>query len=268
MLSCVQKPTKIIVNDEYRNKIYAPLIKGSLEPLVIKSETIIIDARSTFSYTTGHIPGSISLSWTEFSLHRSKKPGRLRKNTKAMVKRLARLGITPGTPLIIVDKGLFGNGEAGRLAWTFYYLGVRNIQVANIKALKSKLTIKESLAIKPKNYWAPNVHQQILITRKELNKLDLNTDPLSGNNIIMDVRSEKEFAASHNNSAINIQWSEFYNKSGRPDINFRKKLQQIGIHENKKIIVVSNKGVRSAAVTMALLSMGYSSVRNFTESLH
>ncbi len=262
--ACVQKPTKVFTSDEVRNKIYAPLVEGAQKPLEIKEDTIIIDARPTFSYSTAHIPGSINIQWTEFSNHRSKNKGRLRKDHRAMVKRLARIGIGPKTPVIIVDKGLYGHGEAGRLAWTFYYLGVKNVQIASYKALKSKLTLSESKNKQPHNFWRPQIQNQILISKKEFS--NRNEDLVDQKkSIILDVRTEKEFASANNNSSIHIDWHEFFNSKGRPKLSFKKRLKLIGVNKDKEVIVVSNKGVRSAAVTMALLSMGFENVKNFND---
>ena len=45
---------------------------------------------------------------------------------------LARAGIAPDSSVVVLGRGLQGEGEEGRIAWMLAYLGVPNIQFANI----------------------------------------------------------------------------------------------------------------------------------------
>ncbi|MBT4762710.1 MAG: hypothetical protein HOO06_13515 [Bdellovibrionaceae bacterium] len=256
LIQCAQKPTEVYEKSEYKDKVQSLIVLGARSPLKITEDTVVLDARSNFSYSVSHIPNSINLQWKEFS---GGKKNKLRSDFDEMTKRLARLGISINTPVIVVDKGLFGKGEAGRLAWTLYYLGVENIQVASIQALKTRMTIKESLPKKMLPFWKSQVRDYILITQKDFFK---KTDVQSKNTVVIDVRSDNEYAQATNNQSMHVEWTEFFTQLGRPNFNVVNKLKSVGIHKDKEVILVSSKGVRSAAVAISLISLGYKDVKS------
>ncbi|MCB0408247.1 MAG: hypothetical protein KDD34_08590, partial [Bdellovibrionales bacterium] len=67
--------------------------------------------------------------------------------------------------------------------------------------------------------------------------------------------------------AVHIEWKEFFDKQGRPQLDIKNQLKAIGISENNTIIVLSNHGVRSAAVNAALISMGFYKSKTFVDGL-
>lgn len=88
--------------------------------------------------------------------------------------------------------------------------------------------------------------------------------------ILLDVRSAQEFSVRNvsqfNNvksPVVNIEWREFYDDKGLPGREIEKTLSQKGISKDNIILVISNHGVRSAAVTYALRTLGYVKVANF-----
>lgn len=85
--------------------------------------------------------------------------------------------------------------------------------------------------------------------------------------VILDVRSAQEFSldnlAKKKNvkaAVVNIEWREFFDDKDLPSKDVAKILSTKEISKDKIILVISNHGVRSAAVTYALRAQGYQTV--------
>lgn len=247
------------------------LVEKLNRPVVITEKTVLIDARSSFDYSMAHIPGSINLSWTDFVNVKGPIPGLLKSDLFSETRRLARAGITPDTPVVVAGYGPNGAGDDGRLAWTLLYLGVRDVQVSQVDALG--MSYSNLINPPPKNsqpIWKPKVAAKLVADKKEI--LNVATSTAHQRFHILDVRSEKEYLQRASDGgpyalpdlrAVNIPWTEFYTSTGRPNLNVVGRLKGIQIQPEDRVIVISNKGVRSGAVAFALTSMGYKNVGNY-----
>ncbi len=248
------------------------LVEKLTKPIVVSDKTVLIDARSSFDYSMAHIPGSLNLSWTDFTNEKSPVPGLLKSDLFGEARRLARAGIAPDTPVVVAGYGPNGTGEEGRLAWTLLYLGVHDVQVAQADALG--MSYSNLINPPPKNsqpIWKPKVADKLLADKKEL--LSVGTSAAHSRFHILDVRTEKEYLERDSAGggvyvlpdlrAVNIPWTEFFTAGGRPNMNVIGRLKGIQIDPNDRVIVISNRGVRSGAVTFALTSMGYKNVGNY-----
>lgn len=63
-------------------------------------------------------------------------------------------------------------------------------------------------------------------------------------------------------SVYNVEWKEFFDGKGLPLAKSEGLLRDKGISKEATILVLSNHGVRSAAVTYALQFLGYKKVSN------
>jgi len=182
--------------------------------------------------------------------------------------------MSPETKVVVVGKGINGKGEEGRLAWILIRLGIQDVQFASVNYFKAQLTSEESLPLKSKPMWKPNKILSIEADKKEVIKAI--TGNSKGKIHIVDVRSKNEYFsrtgfgedyATPNLNTIHVEWKEFFDAYGRPNFNIKKQLKAVGIHPRDRVLTLSNKGVRSAAVTMALLSMGYKKAANYSGGL-
>ncbi|MCB0362788.1 MAG: hypothetical protein KDD35_08700 [Bdellovibrionales bacterium] len=268
LLSCqTPQPTEI---RETRIQDLKDLSQRMNAPVELNENLIVIDTRSRFDYVMAHIPGSIHLTWEELAQVRSSTPGKIQKEHGRLVRRLALLGLEPLSSVLILGKGLRGRGEEGRLAWTLYYLGLNKIQIGNIELFARLMTNVESAPKKNAENWEPNIRYSI-----DASKDEVIAAARSGDSTVhlIDVRSSKEYFHKAGDGlnyslpdlrAVNIEWREFFQSDGRPQFQMRDKLRAINIQLNDRIIVLSQKGVRSAAVTMALLSMGFKHAANYS----
>lgn len=130
-------PTRVV---ETRIINFEELSQQMKAPVEIKDDTVVVDVRSNFDYTMAHIPNSIHLQWEDFAQVRGAVPGLIQADVGRVTKRLALKGIGPTSEVVIVGKGLDGQGEEGRMAWTLFYLGVSKVQISDIKIFDKMMT--------------------------------------------------------------------------------------------------------------------------------
>jgi thiosulfate/3-mercaptopyruvate sulfurtransferase len=244
-------------------------VAGDL-PLAIHEETILVDARSSFDFEMAHLPGAINLHWEDFTKNSPKKRGVLDEDLFSLTRRLARLGITPETPVVVVGYGREGHGEEGRMAWTLKYLGVKKVDFVAQSFFIVAMTRNATPPRENAPLWKPQVNAGLLVEREPFLK-DLTVKSLHPDGpAILDVRPEKDFLRREGDfknapdiGAINVPWTQFITTTGRPQTGIREQLSSVGITPNRPIYVISNFGVESALVTLALRDLGYTQVANY-----
>lgn len=238
-------------------------------PLRITDETVILDARSAFDYGLGHWSEAIHFPWQK--LAESEQTGQLLKDPSKAGLSLSLVGIDPITPVIVVGEGPRGQGEEGRLAWTLLYYGLSDVQTVSQNGLDIFLTQAETKPSKNKPIWSRNPREELRIGREEfLEKVVAPRETKSGKVLFIDVRSKEEYFAKKGAlykepdiQALHMEWKEFYQSDGRPDLKLKGRLQALGYSTGDEIIVFSNRGVRSSAAAYALIANGFRNVRNF-----
>lgn len=269
IVGCALQPTKVY---ESQQLDVAGLVVASQKQLVLNDQTVIIDARSPFDYNLSHIPQSVSIQWHDFSRpgnHRGILTDDLFKETR----RLALKGISPETPIIVVGNGPLGFGEEGRLAWTLLYLGFKNVQFSAMNHFKNlPMTNKDNVPKPNVPVWKPKVLESLIANVDEVKQTVSRPHSLKEPIFLIDVRSEKEYFRRQADldyeypdiNAIQIPWTQFITKQGRPNFKVKEILTDLGITPKSRMIIISNQGLRSGAVTASLTSMGYNNVGNFT----
>lgn len=270
LVGCQLAPTKTKDSRTVPRESFA---KGHLKPVEISDKTVLLDARAAFEYGLSHVPGSVRVGWEDFTEGGSQRSGILVHDLNKAAKKLALLGITKDTPVVVIGKGREGSGEDGRLAWTLHFLGVKNVQTVHIAYFRSKLTQSETEPRENAADWKADPRDSELIPLEEIKKIMVTRTPHDEKKLqLIDVRSQEEyFAKSTDGStylspempAVNVPWSEFIDHMGRPDPKIMQKLKAIGIGENDRILLISQKGARSAAALMALYELGYRNVAHF-----
>lgn len=237
-------------------------------PIRITEQTILLDARAPFEYAVAHLPGSFNVSWRDFSDRSGRWVGHLKKDLYSEARRLAAIGIDPKTPVVIVGSGLRGNGEEGRLAWTLQYLGVENVQIADIDSLGLRYSNTNPPPRESRPTWQPNYRKNLQADREEL--LKVATQKFDDRAHIIDVRSEKEYFSRDKEQnyavpdlrALNIDWKQFLTKDGRPRLALREELKRVNVLPTDRVLVISNNGLRSGLAAHALMALGYRNVAN------
>ena len=262
LAACAQAPTKTFTAEDIDTLF---LQKSLRAPINLTAETVIVDARSAFDFAVAHLPNSVNIQWRDFSEAAGPASGLLKKDQTEAVRRLALLGITPKSQIVIVGDGPRGHGEEGRLAWTLTYLGFADVQTAQIDSLHLRYSNIEPPPRVNKPTWQPVIYSPLQVSLKEMKRAIED-----GSAVVIDVRSPEEILATQvainsrlkNFKPLAIDWREFFTAEGRPNFAIRKKLADLKVKTNDHIIAISNRGVRSGAVTYALLALGYKKAAN------
>ncbi|MCB0412613.1 MAG: hypothetical protein KDD22_08815 [Bdellovibrionales bacterium] len=261
-------PTKV---KETREVNFKDLTKKASQKINITPDTQVVDARSAFEYSMMHIPGSIPIDWHQYAQNRLPAAGRLLSDKSLIARSLAFKGLTPAQPVVVIGQALQGQGEEGRVAWMLPYFGFKDVQVAGVSQFTNRLSNITEGPRENAKPWEPKVVESIDLTKNDFFDL-LKTRSEKSKIHVIDVRTQQEYLkqtpsggyAFPDLHALNIPWFEFYHPDGRPALELKKKLMGVGVFPKDPVVIISNKGVRSGAVTWALLSMGYHRVSNFS----
>jgi thiosulfate/3-mercaptopyruvate sulfurtransferase len=267
--ACQQKPTKAFETVPVTVKSEAASAKADLE---ISERTIILDARSPFDFSVAHLNGSINVRPEDFTQREDVLAGLLEKDLFFHARRLARMGISPESHVIVVGKGPMGRGEEGRVAWTLRYLGIPNVQFVAIDFFSMPLTNAEAPPRENVPIWKPELNDSLIVNRTDFLKAVVQPHKAPSKAMIVDVREESEYLGKRNSGAygkapdlgaVNVPWTQFFTSKGIVNPSIKDRLQSVGITADKNIYVISNIGVESAAVTLALRDLGYSQAANY-----
>lgn len=260
---CQTKPTKVYESVE------AKIRDG--KKATVPGNTVIVDARPAFEYSLSHINGSVNIRWDEFTQPQEPFRGVFEGDLYFHARRLARMGINPDTAVIVVGRGPQGGGEEGRVAWTLKYLGIKNVEFMHIDAFDRPRPNQEAAPLESKIIWKPVLDDSLLVNRQDFLKKAMAPKTDAQSPLVMDVRPASEYLGKTPQpfakpipdlAAINVPWSEFITNQGIARVEVKDQLQAIGITPEKEILVISNRGVESAAVTMVLRNLGYPKVAN------
>ncbi len=261
------KPTQIT---ETRVRPFTALVEKAERPIEVTPLTVVLDARSSFDYGLNHVVNSLPLQWSD--LAEKEATGETLRDLHKAALRLSLLGLTPQTSVVIVGYGNAGRGEEGRLAWSLLFLGFHDVQITGVEAMRKSMTQEASPAAQNVPPWKAESRDELQIGKNEFLNLALNPKLRLENRVhILDVRSAQEYlnkipgkSKLPDINAINIEWKNFFTASGRPDVKFKGKLAALGVQPEDRVILVSNRGVRSGAAAYALFALGFEHVQNFT----
>lgn len=272
LAACQSQPTRV---SETQIRQFDVLIEKTSKPLELNDQTVVLDTRSSFDYGLNRISGSLHFPWDSLAEDPAGKKGEVLRDRRKAALRLALQGLEPKTPVVVVGYAN-GRGEAGRLAWNLLLFGFHDVQTANVDVFRKTFTRTPTPPAKNVNPWKIQERANLQIGGDEFQKLA--RDPkgrLGSRTFIIDVRSEKEYFNKDEKSphapdinAINVSWTEFYTKQGRPDEKIVARLGAVGIEPGDRVILVSQRGVRSAAAAYALIALGFRNVQNFTDGWH
>lgn len=232
---------------------------------IITEKTVILDTRPLFAYSSGHLPIAQPIRW-DFYGH-PQNPGLLRGDLHGIARELSRVGVAPDRHVLVVGLGKGGLGEEGRVAWMLSYLGVKNVAFAREGFFAMKRVTGKAASAVNAPVWLPTLNEKLIVTKAELTQA---MKTANGNYRLIDVRPIDEYLGRNPDvpkqpdiGAVNIPWSEFIDENGFPRKKIASQLAAIGITAEKRVIVISEEGVRSGLVTHVLTELGYENAGNF-----
>ncbi|MBX2994813.1 MAG: hypothetical protein KF681_08320 [Bdellovibrionaceae bacterium] len=282
---CQTPPTKTFESkDNFTKK------EESVRASVISDKTLLVDARPPFAYALSHASGAVSIQWTDFIEKDAPLEGYLEKDLFFHARRLARLGIGPDTEVLVLGSGRAGNGEEGRLAWTFRRMGLKNVRFAALDSIRATMTSEPvpqpPIApgeLAPENtappttqampaevpLWKP-VEDESLEVKRAAAVADIQTK--KSGIVVIDVRPEKDYLQDADlfnkmnlmPKLLNVPWAEFLSAQGTASPQIEERLKAVGVNKSDVIYVIDERGVRSAGTTLILRDLGFSKAANWS----
>lgn len=263
VISCQQMPTKVVSQESVQGG------DQKLLEMFKKNNPVVLDVRSPFDFNLMHMPGAINVRWEDFSQTETHSRGLLQRDLFAIARRLSLIGIDPDSKVLVVGKGIRGNGEDGRVAWTLKVLGVKDVMTLNHDYFREANPREANPPVENKSYWKPSVDDTLAIEGR-----DFKTLATDAKTVILDVRSLPEFQQENitkskavKATVVNLDWKQMFQENGMPKSNLESLLASKNVTKDQIVLVMSNHGVRSGAAVYALRAAGYRQARNFAGGL-
>lgn len=242
---------------------------------------VLVDARDTVDFYSGHLPGAVHIPWRALTARGcGLRCGVLDPDLNWLREVLTDRGLRlpENARIVVYGAGLEGSGEEARAFWTLEYLGVEHVAVliGGYPRWKAEGRPVERMG----SSVLPKGRALTLRTRPELgvSRATLNTWLGSSEMVLVDARDPEEFQGErvyglsrggHIPGAVNLPWQQVLGPDGalKSEPELRKLLVMLGITPDKHIVTYCTGGVRSAMVYLALRSLGYARVTNYAGSM-
>jgi thiosulfate/3-mercaptopyruvate sulfurtransferase len=247
-----------------------------VEPSDLSKETgqsglITLDVRPKAAYEAGHVPGADWIDVGQWS--KSFEDG---KDPVAWSKRIAELGITSDSTVVVYDDG--NSKDAARVWWLLRYWGVENAKLLNggwaaWQAEKLQADKQPPATLSPSDFKAKPRGERLATKQSILSSLKT-----GGELQIVDARSEGEFCgtepgANKRSGAIpgakNLEWSELIDpetKHFKSADELRSIFKEAGIDLQRPTAAHCQSGGRSSVMVFGMELMGAKQVGNYYRS--
>lgn len=250
-----------------------------LKENIANEDVLILDARGEEAYNKGHIPGSVAVTWQQFSDMQG-QPGDENWGTvlkgEELSKKLSEIGVTKDKKIVVYADTQKGWGDEGRIVWMLRGVGIENAVMLDggfnyWKSEKNEVS-KEAKVPTPSTVEVSSLDSKIDIKTEEL------VEKLEKVKII-DVRAKKEYNGAtdygearggHIPGAINLDFMEFLNKDGtlKSATEIQAILDENGIKKDDEVVTYCTAGIRSAHMQIVLTMLGYNNAKNYDQSFY
>ncbi len=243
-----------------------------LETILDSSGVVVIDARSS-GYETAHVPGAISLLWSEYV----DENNRLLSST-AIAEKLGEAGLTRSMTYIVYDDTLSSRGAAGRIFWMLEYLGCNDVHILNggwdLWVLEARQT-ESTLNSLPPNTFVASVRDQLLSTGDTIDSRLGDSDF-----VVVDSRTDAEYngwqiygeaRGGHLPDAVHIPYEWLYASDNGTVLGYEELSSLFtgrGVMSDKSVTAYGTAGIRSGFVYFALRLLGYQNISNYANSIY
>lgn len=252
-------------------------------PLIVEPEVLanrlgeegllVVDLCKPETYAQYHIPGAVLLEYPRIVAVNKPAMGLL-PDDATLSQVFSSLGITPDTHVIAYDDE--GGGKAGRLLWTLEAAGHRHYSLLN-GGLHAWASERHPLDNRP-TYPAPSEYQVTRHGEVVANKEYILAHLRDPSVVLLDARSPEEYRGikrfalkgGHIPGAINLEWTAGMdlqrNLRLRPEAELRTMLEDLGVTQDKKVIVYCQTHHRSAYTFIMLKALGYPQIKGYPGS--
>lgn len=226
---------------------------------------VVLDGRPKAQWQAGHIPGSRSFSWENYTRTDAKGVQFKVLAPRELADTLGALGISERTPVVVYGDADSSWGGEGWVVWLLKWLGHKgDIRLLNggIQAWRAANLPLRSGA---ESYIGPRLKYQVALQPQ----LDISTGELRkllGKVTVVDTRSTWERLRGRIPGAVAISWEDFFSGTERRPISpaaVKKLLAKHGIDSRKQVVYYCTGGIRSGYAWMVHELAGLPSARNY-----
>ncbi len=229
-------------------------------PTKNKETVKVIDARSRNRWLKGRLPNAVYLDWEQLSQPGAGSRGSLRQDPQVLADDLARAGFHINDTVYIYGKGVFGEGNEGRIAWLLYGLGFTNIHVTDFIAAKawSGLPLEKGPYFpSPVTKWQRKLRDDLTLTLQDFKSLKSKSDKKF---VLMDLRGKyanTKLPGIFHPSDLNINWKLFLTQPQLVQSIILDYYEKNNFDKDILILPISFAGLRSSYVSLLLKSWGF-----------
>ncbi len=231
---------------------------------------VVLDARDPAAFARGHLPGAQAYAWQRMTGTGAQR-GRIRADLQSIADAFAVLGVDGSRPVLVYGAADAGWGEEGHAAWLLALLGHPDVGVLDggfhTWRAAGRPVVTATTVVRPTGW--------IVRPREELRA---SAEHVRVARQVLDVRTAVEFGGAtpfgearggHVPGAVHLDWRSVLDENGRvlSATRLNRALVDVGVDPREEIIACCSSGVRSAFVTVALLSRGVTRVRNYDGSM-
>lgn len=250
---------------------YLLVSTDSLQNVLGSSEIIIIDARSSDSYATAHIPGAISIQHSDYWT-----AGSGLKDLTTLENQLGEAGITPDAQIVIYDDTTASWGAAGRLFWMFEYLGCDDVRILNggwDKWVADGRPTQKTVQTLPAAVFTAEIRPWV-----KSDKAHIASRLGDSDFVTVDTRTDEEYngwtlyseaRGGHLPGAVQLPYDWYYNtdKTVLDYSTLKQMLETHGITSDKEVVAYCTAGIRSGFFYFLGRLMGYEQIANYDASI-
>jgi thiosulfate/3-mercaptopyruvate sulfurtransferase len=283
LLGCRAEPPEPLHPDQPVPTPAPPFVDAQEAAIFIGHPDVrIVDARAARAWRRGHIPGAVSLEWTELrDRSGGLMTGALDDDAAWLAEVIGGRGIAPEHWVIVVGDPSEDWGEEARVAWVLAYLGHERVSILDggMTAWNAQdLPLQRGRLTMPAEVYSPSVDESVLARKADVQRISGDVD--DWRTVLVDVRSSEEFRgdpsaprygaprAGRIPGAVSLPWRVLLDADGR--VRSREALKDVliprGVRPDAEIVTYCTGGVRSAHTWYVLRALGYPNVRNYAGS--
>ncbi|HEY3277907.1 MAG TPA: rhodanese-like domain-containing protein [Syntrophorhabdaceae bacterium] len=265
-----------ILSVAVQSAAYEPVLStGRLQENINNRSLIILDIRKVEEYREGHIPGSISLTFTAWRTADADMGCQLPMKDE-LEDKVCSMGADADSHVVIVGKTDRDEDRvnATRVAWTLRYAGIRNLSILDggfNKWVKEGRPLSKKVSKRTKSDFRCGWNESVLALKKDV----VASCGCAGRGAILDTRPEAQFTGrivcpsvkrkGRIPGAVNLPYSLVHGKEGIFESRGTLQAlasQKIGDDRDRTIIVVCSNGQFASAWWFALSEiLGYGNVK-------
>jgi len=238
-----------------------PHAAGALDDLAAQW----IDARPAAAYEAGHLPGALSVPWTDLIAEIDGIEGQIAPR-EVVARRLARAGLRADARVIAYDDR--AGRDAGRLLWTLRHFGHADAALLDggiQQWVAARLPITHDRTTGDGDWRPATSPRPIRVTAREI--LDHLDDPSW---VILDVRSAEEFAEGRIPGSLHRDWTDNVHLDGPREGLLRPRDELLAryadLPADATIVVTCRTGARAGQAWVMLPWLGFDDVRLYDGS--